>query len=186
MDQTAKDQNQQPQQPQRSNPYIDYLEGLVVKRRQDVLAALRQGLGKSPDEAMDMHRYMAPWLGECSEWERQVFYLIASLFAYWHQGESGSRNNVPKDLGASMAALGALKTDSLPGLERRFTGLLKSHRDALPHHLRQIVSILRSGGVPVNWNRLFWDLRRWNYQGGKTQRQWATSFFRRQPENDEK
>jgi CRISPR system Cascade subunit CasB len=162
--------------------YIDYLEGLVRGNRRDVLAALRSGLGKTPGEAMDMHRYMAPWLERCSPWEEQVYYLIGALFAYWHQGESTVVNNLPKNLGASMALLSLKKPEAASGLDRRFTALLKCHRDNLPHHLRQAVAFLKAESIPVNWEQLFWDLRRWSQADGKIQRSWANSFWGRQPD----
>jgi len=164
------------------NLFIDYLEDLV--RRQDLgaLAALRRGLGKTPGMAMDMQRYVEPWLGRSRGWEEEVYFLTAALFAYWHQGENTVAAFPPENLGASMASLAASNPDASSGLERRFTGLLKSHRDDLPSHLRQAVGLLKSKGIPVHWRHLWRDLRRWDHQEGRTQRSWARSFWGRQPE----
>jgi CRISPR type I-E-associated protein CasB/Cse2 len=134
--------------------------------------------------AMDMHRYVVPWLGRSHGWEEEVYFLTAALFAYWHQGENTVVAHPPENLGASLASLAAGNPDSAPGLERRFTGLLKSHRDDLPSHLRQTVGLLKSKRIPVHWRRLWWDLRLWDNQEGRTQRSWARSFWGRQLEKE--
>jgi len=156
-------------------PLIDSLEKLVRDQDRGALAALRRGLGKSPGMAMEMHRYVVPFLPRGRPREEEVYYLVAALFAYWHQGESAVAARPPENLGASLARLRT--TDSGPSLELRFTALLKSHRDDLPTHLRQVVGLLKSKEVPVHWRNLFRDLRNWDHEDGWVQRAWAKSFW---------
>jgi len=156
-------------------PLIDSLEKLVRDQDRGALAALRRGLGKSPGTAMEMHRYVVPSLPRGRPWDEESYYLVAALFAYWHQGETTVAAHPPDNLGASLARLRI--PDSGPSLELRFTALLKSHRDDLPTHLRQVVGLLKSKGVPVHWRNLFRDLRNWDHEDGWVQRSWAKSFW---------
>ena len=157
-------------------PLIDYLEELVRRQNRGALAALRRGVGKAPGVAMEMHRYVAPFLPkDPARRQEEACYLVAALFAYWHQGESIVAAHPPDNLGASLARL---KTpDTGPSLEARFTALLKSHREDLPVHLRQAVGLLKAKEVPVHWRHLWRDLRHWDHEDGWVQRSWAKSFW---------
>jgi CRISPR system Cascade subunit CasB len=57
--------------------------------------------------------------------------------------------------------------------------LLNSDEEELPHHLRGIVSLLRSAKapIPVDWSQLTWDLRFWSHPERRVQRDWARSFW---------
>lgn len=157
-------------------PLIDSLEKLVQDRDRGALAALRRGLGKTPGTAMEMHRYVVPFLPQDpARRQEEVHYLVAALFAYWHQGETAVAAQPPDNLGASLARLRT--PDTGPSLELRFTALLKSHRDDLPAHLRQAVGLLKSTGIPVHWRHLWRDLRHWDHEDGWVQRAWAKSFW---------
>jgi CRISPR system Cascade subunit CasB len=126
---------------------------------------------------MEMHRYVAAFLPRDRPWEEEFYYLVAALFAYWHQGEITVAAHPPDNLGASLARL---KTpDTGPSLEARFTALLKSHRDDLPVHLRQAVGLLKSKDIPINWRTLHRDLRYWDHEDSWVQRNWAKSFWGR-------
>jgi CRISPR system Cascade subunit CasB len=156
-------------------PLIDSLEKLVGEQDRGALAALRRGLGKSPGTAMEMHRYVVPFLTRSRPWDEEFYYLVAALFAYWHQGETTVASHPPDNLGASLARLRI--SDSGPSLELRFTALLKSHRDDLSTHLRQVVGLLKSKDVPVHWRNLLRNLQRWDHEDGWVQRSWAKSFW---------
>ncbi|MCX5887976.1 MAG: type I-E CRISPR-associated protein Cse2/CasB [Deltaproteobacteria bacterium] len=160
-------------------PLIDYLEKLVRDQDRGAMAALRRGVGKAPGTAMEMHRYVAPFLPKNSfRREEENYYVVAALFAYWHQGETNVAAHPPDNLGASLARLRT--PDTGPSLDLRFTALLKSHRDDLPTHLRQAVGLLKSKeNVPVHWRNLYRDLRNWDSEDGWVQRAWAKSFWGR-------
>jgi len=59
----------------------------------------------------------------------------------------------------------------------RFAALLRANPDDLPVILRQMVSLLKSADVPINWDQLFTDLCRWNNESKYIQRQWANQFW---------
>ncbi len=164
------------------HPLIDYLERLVWDQDRGAMAALRRGLSKPPGTAMEMHRYVVPFLPRGRPWEENVYYLVAALFAYWHQGETTVAAHPPENLGASLARLRT--PDTGPGLDLRFTGVLKSHRDDLPSHLRQVVGLLKSKEVPVHWRNLCRDLGYWDHEDGWVQRSWAKSFWGREAKTE--
>lgn len=85
------------------------------------------------------------------ESEQEVWLLVAGLFATHPQpARRGHRS-----LGASMRALREKRGDAAA---RRFEQLLGRERDDLPHHLRQIVRLLASDDIPVNYSSLLDDL----------------------------
>lgn len=141
------------------------------------MAALRRGLGKPPGTVANVHPYVLPWLKGVSDgWQENAFYIVASLFAIWHQGKQGPIADAPRNLGAS---LGRLKDDS-ESTEKRFVALLNSHSDDLHVRLRHAVSLLASKTpvVPVDWAQLLEDLRRWDSEYRTVQRNWARGFWK--------
>lgn len=150
--------------------FVAYLEGLRDAGDRGALAALRRGLGKPPGAALEMHRYVVPWLGEQERpWSDAVHYMVASLFALHPQpGGSGS---VGSALARVAASTGAAST------ERRFVALLNCHGDDLSRHLRQAVSLAKAHEVPIDWNRLYQDLMGWNHHSGYVQRRWARDYW---------
>lgn len=149
---------------------------LRLSKRDDraALAALRRGLGKTPGTAPEMYPFVAPYLdpNEDARWE-EACYLIAALFASHPSGDHPAHN-----FGASFARL----SQEGGGPERRFTALLASHRENLPHRLRQAVALLKAHDVPVDWYQLLRDVGRWNDDQRPVQRAWARAFWREPPE----
>lgn len=143
-------------------------------------AALRRGLGKPPGEAKEMWPVVIPLLPpvELLQWHEQTAYTVASLFALHPLSWGGERRGpLASNLGASLRLLDAQRESGGP--QRRFVALLNSDTEALPEHLRHIVSLLRVGdpAIPVDWGRLTWDLLDWEKPGRRVQRRWATAFY---------
>ncbi|MCZ7575407.1 MAG: type I-E CRISPR-associated protein Cse2/CasB [Ardenticatenaceae bacterium] len=154
--------------------FITYLEALRDSDDRGALAALRRGLGKRPGETPEMFRYVVPRLPTgLRPWEEICYYTVASLFAM-HPQAGGSGN-----MGAHLAAIRAQNEGKSSSLEQRFTVLLSTHTDDLPNHLRQIVSLLKSYGVPVNWGQLLADIRSWDFpeSATRTKNAWARAFW---------
>lgn len=150
-------------------PLITRLIDFKQSNNRAALANLRRSLSFAPGTWPKAFQYVesVPKLGE--GWRREVAYLVAGLFAL-AQGEPGSGN-----LGESMKRF-ARTTDS-KSVEQRFIALLEADRDELPHRLRQIVTLLKSGGVGIHWDRLYSDLRQWNHPDKYIQQAWARSFY---------
>tara|TARA_R110002072_G_scaffold302354_1_gene484882 strand:- start:60937 stop:61518 length:582 start_codon:yes stop_codon:yes gene_type:complete len=155
--------------------FINRLDEL--RKNTGTMAALRRGLGKPPGTVADMHPYVLPWVsGFSNTRDENPFYVVAALFAFWHQGKEGTYREAPWNLGAS---LGRLRDDS-DSIEKRFVALLNSHEDDLPVRLRHAVGLLRSKtpAIPVNWLQLLSDLRGWGWESRSVQRNWARGFWK--------
>lgn len=171
------------------HPFIDYLYGLTIQGRRGALADLRRGLSDLPAQAPVMFPYVARWVPEDAryKWREKVYYLIAALFAYYQSG-SGEMSKAKINQGnlgnhCLAATRNAKQSDSF---EMRFSTLLKANSDDLPVVLRQMISLLKSADVPINWDQLFFDLSHWNSESQYIQRQWAYSYWgARAPEDDE-
>ncbi|MFD9891737.1 type I-E CRISPR-associated protein Cse2/CasB [Amycolatopsis sp. NPDC059027] len=112
------------------------------------LARLRRSLAgpRQQSEAYELvFRHDPP------ESEQDTWLLVAGLFAAHPQ----PHRRGDRSLGTSMRALREKRGESVT---RRFEQLLGREREALPHHLRQLVRLLASDDVPVNYGALLDDL----------------------------
>ena len=162
--------------------FIAYLNGLAKKQDRAALAHLRRGLGKKPGDAMEMYPYVGRYAGEERgyDYTRAVF-LTASLFAYHPEDSTQVKN-----FGASVDMLernlrppneGNNDQPKNPSIERRFVALLDADAEDLHYYLRQMIGLLKANSVPVNWDRLFKDIRNWSHDDRFVQRKWARSFW---------
>lgn len=158
------------------HPFIVSLQKLADKQERGALAALRRGLGQAPGTAPEMFRYVEPF--NPSPKQAKIYYLVASLFGL-HPKPGGVGN-----MGTHMRACDPEGKNS-DALERRFTALLAAHPDDLPDYLRQAISFLKSKEIPVNWNRLFWDLQDWDDEDRNIQKRWASAFWGRTQTSEE-
>lgn len=163
--------------------FAAYLKDLEDNEERAALADLRMGLGRPPQEAVRMYRYVIPWLAaDATPSEERAYYTVASLFAY-HQISWSGDSEWETNLGASFGRLAQKQreeTGSEPAsIESRFVALLNSHYDDLPEHLRRAVALLKAKEVPVDWAQLLHDIQRWQVSGSPVQRAWAKSFWGR-------
>ena len=152
--------------------FVVYLESMREDRA--VMAVLRRGLGQPPGGAPEMFRYVVPFVHQTTgAWQEEVYYMIASLFGY--HPESAATGN----MGSHLGLLRQKNLDS-PAIERRFTTLMAAHPDDLAFHLRQVISLLKSKDVAVNWHQLFQDTLRWNNPDTRAWvcKQWAGQFWK--------
>lgn len=144
------------------------------------LAALRRGLGKRPGEVPDVFPYVVPYIASWLPRQRQDdYFLVASLFAthprLWAHPDD-PRAHEPTNLGASLRLLSTAIAGG--SVEKRFTALLNAEREDLPEHLRHAVSLLKSHDIPLDWLQLLLDLRGWDWESHRIQREWARAFWR--------
>lgn len=152
--------------------FIGYLKGLnKPPQNRAALAHLRRGLGKPPKTAMEMFPYLGRFLSHDTKpnYENTVF-IIAALFAYYPDAKHTSGN-----LGASLREL----TESSDSIEKRFVALLNAETEDLPYYLRQIIGLLKSNDIGVNWEKLFFGVQNWKNENLKEtiQSQWAKQFW---------
>lgn len=168
--------------------FINYLYSLADGNNRGALADLRRGLTGQPGTVPAMFPYIAPWVPDemRNTWQEKVYYLVASLFAYYQagsyggarlrteEGNFGKHSRALKDEGKQSASF-----------EMRFTNLLNAHQEDLSTYLRQIISQMRSNEIAINWHQLLHDLLRWNSESQYIQRQWANSYWKYQTPKDE-
>lgn len=159
--------------------FISYLENFVRKDDRAALAHLRRGLGR--ENAAEMFPYISGWTANLYPKDENAYFLVASLIGLYptNSWKSDEKYN---NLGNSLSFL---KEES-GSIERRFVALLNADEEDLPHHLRQIVSILKSKDAPINWLQLLRDIKYWSADNNNVQREWAKGFWGNSTENTEK
>ena len=166
---------------------VGHLEALAKREDRAALAALRRGLGKQPGEAPEMFPYVERHFdARGSHGAPDEAYTVASIFGihpvHHRPAERRERNN----FGASLRAIRWKDGEENQGVERRFVALLDAGREALPVHLRHLVTLLHSSSEPmaIDYLQLFYDLRLWGEPDRRVQKRWAAGFwgFRRDDE----
>lgn len=145
--------------------FIGHLERLQDQEDRRALAILRRGVNRQPGTAPEMFSLVIPW--GVPRYAEDCAFLVAALFALHPQ---------PKGQGTLGSAFARISGGS-DSIEQRFNALLNCHRDDLPYHLRQAVSLLRSKDVPVDWKRLLRDVLGWEHDDRYVQRDWARDFW---------
>lgn len=163
--------------------FIEYLEDLYKKEDRAALAVLRRGLGKRPGEEMSVYLYIGWCADKLNRNQEEAYHLVATLFGLYPSESWRSSDGNPKktNLGASLRRL--KEKIGGDGVERRFVALLNANRDDMGEHLRQIIGLLKSKDVLVDWAQLleaveFWDA----FDERRRQRQWAKTFWREDKE----
>ena len=162
----------------------DYVAGKIhaLRNREDPyvrasLAKLRRGIGKPPGSMPDIWDLTLGGLPEAflsktheptpGEW---AAYLSLTLFALHQQGKSlrddpmsmADNTKPDKSLGHAVLILTAKRgPDAKDAIKRRFDVVVTSDSpEELAYHLRGIINLLRSEGIPLDYPRLAEDLYR--------------------------
>jgi len=168
--------------------FAKWLSGL--KEDRGTLAALRRGLMLDEEQLFELYGHVPPrFLAGLRPGEERLYLMIAALYAYhpvgFSEGELAVRR---RNLGESLRRLAEVKArqgggtgeddDLLPdSLKRRMDALLSAPRADLFGHLRQVISLLRSEEVAVDWAQLLYDLQGWELTDRRVQWQWSRSFY---------
>ncbi len=149
--------------------FVEWLEKLNETDRK-VRAVLRRSLAFDPGDFPPAYPFVEPFLkNEDKSWRREMHYLVAGLWAaHWRKDRSGERMSLGKACAAHQGESAST--------ERRFITLLDADRDQLPHHLRQMVALLKD--YNLDFEALLTGLRYWNSDRKRTQNQWARDFYR--------
>lgn len=154
--------------------------------RRGTLAALRRGLMLDEEHLYELYGYLPPsFLSGLAPGEERLYLMLAALFAYhpayFSDDELKERH---RNLGESLRLLAQAKQpepqndDELPeSLKRRMEGLLAAPRDEVFGHLRQIISLLKSEEIKVDWAQLLRDLHDWEWPNRPVQWDWSRSFY---------
>ena len=177
-----------------------------------IRAALRSGLGRTPERAVRMHAVVAPWLpdGTATATER-AYYAVAALIASGPRSQTQPGSPVvAADEGADGAA-GTTAT-SVTSSDRRYTGnfgaalahaartevldpdsaerylhlLVRQRVDGVHRHLPRIVRRLQGRGVPIDWGQLLHDLAGWGARHDEIAKRWLPGSRLRAPSPDDR
>lgn len=166
--------------------FADWLARLVKKEDRGTLAALRRGLMLDEERLFQLYGSLPPsFLVGLAPGEERLYLMVAALFAShpesFPERALGERR---RNLGDSLRLLaqvknpGASAEDMLPdSLKRRVEALLAAPRDEVFGHLRQIIGLLNTEAVPVDWAMLLHDLREWERDGHLVQWEWSRAFY---------
>lgn len=151
--------------------FIEWLEGLNAKDTK-VRAVLRRSLAFDPGAFVPAYPYVEPFIKDSdNSWRRQMLYLVAGVWAaHWREGRNGTLLPIGKACAAHQVASGSTNT------ERRFISLLDADHDQLPHHLRQMMALLKEQAV--DFDALLKGLLYWNDDQKRAQNAWARDFYR--------
>ncbi|MEW6723609.1 MAG: type I-E CRISPR-associated protein Cse2/CasB [Bacillota bacterium] len=174
--------------------FAAWLARLAANEDRGTLAALRRGLMLDEEHLFELYGCVPPsFLVGLSLGDERLYLMVAALFGYhpvcFREEELKERRC---NLGASLRMLALARAqrhspdagegddteDLLPdSMKRRMEALLASHRDDLFGHLRQVIGLLKTEEVPVDWAQLLNDLQAWEWQGRPVQWQWSRSFY---------
>lgn len=161
-------------------PYDPFMAALIHQRDDNgKMAALRRGLGRKPGEVAETNREIQCALAwddpEVKEKER-AYYLIAPLFGLYHDEITEDGN-----LGQHLRNFCEPGEEPPPKVEKRFIALLACNGDEFDDQLRQIISLIKSEKVEVNWQQLLQDIRQWQRNENtrnRVRQEWSRSFWR--------
>lgn len=167
--------------------FAQWLSGLVTKERRGTLAALRRGLMLDEEHFYELLGHVPPgFLAELEPGEDRLYLMVAALFAYHPASFPEAQVQERRyNLGESLRLLAVAKQspgsepeELLPdSLKRRLEALLAAPRDELFGHLRQIISLLKTEEISVDWAQLLYDLQAWDRTGHPVQWAWSRAFY---------
>jgi len=175
--------------------FVWRLQGLVVAEDRASLAHLRRAAGEWLGELPAKRRgpvlslfygKLLPDLAGRQEREED-FFLVATLFAIAQMGHDRSqpgsfRGNLGRALRFLKAAKDQLRTEAgASPMDRRVVALLDAPREALAFRLRQVVRILGTEHIGVDWALLLRDVMDWDRPNRQVQRRWARAYFGKRP-----
>lgn len=160
----------------RNRRFISHLQALAERDR-GALAALRRSLGFAPGTFAAAMPAVEPFVAQIEEREatRLALYMVAGLFA------ANPRQREGRSLAQALAEVQARRASG--SIERRFMALLAADADALPVHLRHLVSLLAAEEQAYDHAQLIADLSRWidpwrDGERDRVRQRWARDFYR--------
>lgn len=155
------------------------------------LASLRRGVGKTPGEIPDVWGLFLdgapkglysdnPYVEDVQK-EEWAVYIALTLFAVHQQGKSESVSVNGANLGNAAAMLMNDKTDDERNrVLRRFTPVVTASDMAeLSYHLRSLVQLMKSKGIPLDYPKLACDIYDFQFEDSKAivQLRWGREFY---------
>lgn len=164
--------------------FVAYLRKLKAESNRKAMAELRRGLSHEPGAYFRGYKYTeskdARDQDDLSARGAAIRATLGGLFAL--HGDDGVKGKAASSLGGTIGHL-YRDSDQSPSIEQRFLTLLDSDEAGLPHHLRQMIGLLKD--YRISWEVLLKDLYAWNSADRYVQRNWARDFYRTHPNQTE-
>lgn len=158
-------------------------------------ARLRRGLGKDIDQVPGMHEFVAHWLPERRNQERdRAYYAVAALIAdqprHVVRSESVDDTEAEQPIGAHGASYGHTLAEAVlnsPEQERprrresfcrRLNLLVRQSPSGLHRYLPPVTRLLRQHETEPDWAQLLSDLTRWPWNAADIGARWQQDYFR--------
>ncbi|WP_436979144.1 type I-E CRISPR-associated protein Cse2/CasB [Streptomyces sp. enrichment culture] len=158
-------------------------------------ARLRRGLGRDIDQVAGMHEFVAHWLPDKRNRERdRAYYAVAALIADQprHVVRSGSADNTEAEqptgiYGSSYGHTLAEAVLNSPAQERsrrsdstrrRLDLLVRQSPSGLHRYLPSVTRLLRQYETEPDWAQLLNDLTRWPWNAADIGSRWQQDYFR--------
>jgi len=134
-------------------------------------AKLKRNAGNTLAESRGVHAIFFRLLPHGVYKGNEPFYfLIATLYPNANPAAKGS-------LGTALKMARDKNKTGEKGYDRRMEVLLDSDVEQLPFRLRQVIKLLKSAEVPVNWAGLLKDLTQWNHIDRFVQEKWVRDYY---------
>ena len=150
--------------------FIDYLIELKRREERRALALLKRAISFPPGAYIRSFPLVEPWVKGLGKRERELFYLVASLFALNHGGHLDGET-FPEVVGRHVVA----SDKGSKTTENRFLALLDAADDELYVMLRRLVAIVDE--YPFDWKDLLYRLMCWRHPDRFVQIIWARKFY---------
>lgn len=196
----------QAQQTVSIHPLIKWLQKLEKDNDRGTLAELRRGNALEKEQLYLLYRVVPPQFLDTPGDPPERIFMLASLFALHPLPFRDGYPPVPRrNVGDSLRELAKrqqmMRVQLAPevsveepntgperiegqddivipdALKRRMDAVLAARSEDLFEYLRHIVRLLKTGEIPIDWDQLLKDLRRWDHPSRFVQRNWSRSFY---------
>ncbi|MEV1010387.1 type I-E CRISPR-associated protein Cse2/CasB [Streptomyces sp. NPDC049881] len=158
-------------------------------------ARLRRGLGKDIDQVTGMHEFVAHWLPDKRNRERdRAYYAVAALIAdqprHVVRGRSADDTEEEQPIGTYGPSLGHTLAEAVlnsPAQERprrsdstrrRLYLIVRQSTGGLHRYLPSVTRLLRQYETEPDWAQLLNDLTRWPWNAADIGTRWQQDYFR--------
>lgn len=194
--------------PKSCDEYVAWIDRLCAQP--GARSALRRGLRRTPDQAITMHRYVAPWTESlkdpADEW---AYYTVAALMADRPratrrtsstddgqddesapagEGSGATSSQEPAgvvrrlNLGETLAGLGG-DPDRTDRTERRLHLLVRQQVPGIQRQLPGLIRYVAAARLAPDWGLLLHDLTRWRASRDTVCREWLQAYYRTRARN---
>lgn len=157
--------------------FLKRLQNLAARDDRGALADLRRGFSEASEYRA--WPYIAGWCRRMDvDRDRRIWLTVAAGFATHLRTvpDCGNMGDVLRKLAVGKDPKRHM--EALKSFEGRFRRLLTcTDAEELCHHLPGIIRAAERKGIPIDFERLFWDLFTWHKPDSKVKIRWASSYW---------